>query len=423
MSPTRPLACLFLLVPLVLVGCRVEVEEAGREEASFPLTRGTTEVMRMRAYLAKMYEPGAVRESFVDDFGDAIDCVEFRLQPAIRLQGIDPDRGRMPSELDDEKPIALLDGESPASALTTRTCPSDTVSLRHYTLDDLVAYGTLDRFLQRNHEGQPVRDIGYELHDHAQNFYFARNWGGSTTLNVWTPPEVEKGNFSLAQVWVVAGERPEEQTVEAGWISYGGERGSEHPPRLFIYTTSDGYRTGCHNAECGRFIKMPSSKIVLDGRFSSTSEYKGAQLVFTMRWQLCPTSTCGDWAGWWLNYEAGGYSEWVGYYPRSLFDAARLADAANQVSFGGEVYQPALATSHTTTDMGSGRFPSEGFGAAAYQRSLRLIAPGNVWRPVTDDRLFSVEKPGCYLHGGLERADNWGDYFFFGGPGRSEACK
>lgn len=108
MSPTRPLACLFLLVPLVLVGCRVEVAEAGREEASFPLTRGTTEVMRMRAYLAKMYEPGAVRESFVDDFGDAIDCVEFRLQPAIRLQGIDPDRGRMPSELDDEKPIALL---------------------------------------------------------------------------------------------------------------------------------------------------------------------------------------------------------------------------------------------------------------------------------------------------------------------------
>ena len=52
-----------------------------------------------------------------------------------------------------------------------------------------------------------------------------------------------------------------------------------------------------------------------------------------------------------------------------------------------------------------------------------MIAPGNVWRPVTDDRLFSVEKPGCYLHGGLERADNWGDYFFFGGPGRSEACK
>ncbi len=167
--------------------------------------------------------------------------------------------------------MPLVDGESSATGGDTRRCPADTVSLRHYTLDDLVAYGTLDRFLQQNHEGQHVRDIGYELHDHAESFHYANTWGASTTLNLWTPPEVEKGTFSLSQMWVSAGQRPEEQTVEAGWISHGGDRGTPHAPRLFIFTTSDGYRTGCQNTPCASFVKMRSSQVVIDGAFGATS--------------------------------------------------------------------------------------------------------------------------------------------------------
>jgi len=105
-----------------------------------------------------------------------------------------------------------------------------------------------------------------------------------------------------------------------------------------------------------------------------------------------------------------------------LFDSARLADGATQVSFGGEIYQPALSP-HTSTDMGSGRFPEDGFRAAAYQRSLRMISPENAWQPITPDRLIAVERPDCYLLGRLEHDESWGDYFFFGGPGRSEACR
>jgi hypothetical protein len=411
-----------LLLLLALTACRVGPAEEPSAEDQAPLRRSTDEVARMRDYLAKLYEPGAVRETFVDDVGDAIDCVAFRAQPALRLQGIDPDRGRMPDEVDGDKLIPLLDGEASATGGDTRRCPSDTVSLRHYTLDDLVAYGTLDRFLQRNHQGQPVRDVGYEFHDHAESFHFAKTWGASTTLNVWTPPEVEQWNFSLSQMWVVAGERPAEQTVEAGWISHGGAPGTPHAPRLFVYSTSDGYQTGCQNAECGRFVKMASSQIVLDGAFTATSVQGGPQYIFTLRWQFCPASTCDAWAGWWLKYETAAFQEWVGFYPRGLFDSARLADGATQVSFGGEVYQLALDP-HTSTDMGSGRFPDEGFRASAYQRSLRMISPENMWQPITDERVFSVERPDCYLHGGPEHAENWGDYFFFGGPGRSEACR
>ena len=79
---------------------------------------------------------------------------------------------------------------------------------------------------------------------------------------------------------------------------------------------------------------------------------------------------------------------------------------------------------HSSTDTGGGRFPEAGYRAAAYRRTLRMISPENTWQPIPDDRLFSVEKPDCYLHGGLEHSDDgWGDYFFFGGPGQSEACR
>jgi len=73
--------------------------------------------------------------------------------------------------------------------------------------------------------------------------------------------------------------------------------------------------------------------------------------------------------------------------------------------------------------MGSGRFPETGFGAAAYERSLRMISPENAWQPITGGQIFAVERPDCYLHGRPDHSESWGDYFFFGGPGRSETCR
>lgn len=78
-----------------VAACQIGPAEGpgGADEA--PLRRNPDEIARMRDYLATLYAPGAVRETFVDDVGDAIDCVAFRAQPALRLQGIDPDRGRI----------------------------------------------------------------------------------------------------------------------------------------------------------------------------------------------------------------------------------------------------------------------------------------------------------------------------------------
>jgi hypothetical protein len=377
----------------------------------------------MRAYLATLYDASAVRRTFANELGDTIDCVDFRAQPGIRLGAIDPDRGRPPSlDMLDEDELKPVDGEEGVGVALQRSCPVDTVSLRHYTVEELAEYESLEVLLARNHDGQHTKDVDYGAHEHAEDFFVANNWGATTTLNVWNPPDVEAMDFSLSQMWVTAGERPNQQTLEAGWIA-GRDVGKDKLARLFIYSTPDGYSTGCYDVLCEGFVKMaaPMSHVVLGGRFSNTSTYHGIQYAITLRWQRCPASTCGSWEGWWLKYGVGSRSEWVGFYPRSRFDSARLADQAERISFGGEVARP-NSPRHTTTDMGSGKFPDEGFGGAAYQRNMRMIAPGNTWQDLPTDPLFDIVNPRCYDHGTLAQAANWGEYFFFGGPGRNPRC-
>jgi hypothetical protein len=66
----------------------------------------------------------------------------------------------------------------------------------------------------------------------------------------------------------------------------------------------------------------------------------------------------------------GGY---VGYYPRSMYNAAGLRYHADHIAFGGEITNHENLDLHTSTDMGSGQFSSGGFGVAAYQSAMRYF--------------------------------------------------
>jgi hypothetical protein len=61
----------------------------------------------------------------------------------------------------------------------------------------------------------------------------------------------------------------------------------------------------------------------------------------------------------------------LGYWPSSIF--TDLASNATTVSFGGEIYDSGQSGHHTTTQMGSGHFPSEGFGKASYFRNIQYM--------------------------------------------------
>jgi len=83
---------------------------------------------------------------------------------------------------------------------------------------------------------------------------------------------------------------------------------------------------------------------------------------------------------WWLQLGSGAL---VGYWPSSLF--THLGSRNDMVQFGSEVVnaRPAGAP-HTPTQMGSGRFPGEGYARAAYFRNVQVVDWDNSLVPAAE---------------------------------------
>ncbi|KAL5074925.1 hypothetical protein RYX36_013909 [Vicia faba] len=72
---------------------------------------------------------------------------------------------------------------------------------------------------------------------------------------------------------------------------------------------------------------------------------------------------------WWMQFGNGGTV--MGYWPSFLF--SYLADSATMIEWGGEVVNSEPDGQHTSTEMGSGHFPEEGFGKASYFRNIQVV--------------------------------------------------
>lgn len=112
-------------------------------------------------------------------------------------------------------------------------------------------------------------------------------------------------------------------------------------------------------------------------------------------------------------------NEALGYWPESILPS--LQDSANVVSWGGEVYNSETGGRHTSTQMGSGHFPSEGLGKASYFRNLQYLAkPGKFVDP--QGLITYATKPLCYNVIIDPRFTRFGRHFYYGGPGYSARC-
>lgn len=90
------------------------------------------------------------------------------------------------------------------------------------------------------------------------------------------------------------------------------------------------------------------------------------------------------------------------------------------VQFGGEIVNSMPSGSHTTTQMGSGQFAGEGFAKASYFRSLQVVDWDNNLTPPSNLQVVA-DHPNCY-NIQKEYNDAWGNYFYYGGPGRNVQC-
>jgi hypothetical protein len=115
---------------------------------------------------------------------------------------------------------------------------------------------------------------------------------------------------------------------------------------------------------------------------------------------------------WWLQVD----NNVLGYWPSSILSS--LKNSASYIQWGGEVYTK--DDGQTSTHMGSGHFPEEGFGKASYIKNIQVVDLSNTLNP-PGDLILRNEQPNCYnLQNGTD--GDWGTYIYYGGPGKNLNC-
>lgn len=377
----------------------------------------TDSLADLQEWLANRYPPGALLEVVTSNLGNVFDCVDRARQPALhRRDGSFMPIASRPAAPQNGTQSKLSKGEALAR-LETISCPPGSVPMAHIDLQTLLRFGSLSAFFAK-HPGSsaelgvsPARTGSTATHQYAKVDQYAANWGGDAVLNLWNPYTQHDSEFSHSQIWVVRGGGSDKQTLESGWQDYPNLYNS-HEPKLFVYSTQDGYgSTGCYNGTCGDFVQY-SATITPTIGWINHSTRGGPQHIIQLRWQRDDTND-----NWWLMYG----TQWVGYYPGSLFDSAGVKNEAERVSYGGEIVNDD-PVNHTRTDMGSGGYPAGGWAQTAYTRTLRTINTSNFWQAAGTASEFRTDSY-CYDVDLSSSAGTWANYFYFGGEGYGTDCQ
>ncbi|XP_057519532.1 uncharacterized protein LOC130800160 [Amaranthus tricolor] len=364
---------------------------------------------RIRAYIKKINKP-AVKTIKSPD-GDEINCVQSHLQPAFdhpELKGqkpLDP-----PDRPKNSEPVDEMTHKFQLWTESGESCPEGTIPIRRTKEQDILRANKIGRF-GRKPRRIVRRDSDGSGHEHAVAFVNGQQfYGAKASMNVWTPQVTDAYEFSLSQIWVISGSFGNDlNTIEAGWQVNPALYGDKYP-RFFTYWTTDAYQaTGCYNLLCSGFVQT-NSKIAIGAAISPRSSFSGRQYDISITVWKDPKH-----GHWWLELGSGLL---VGYWPAFLF--SHLRTNANMIQFGGEIVNSRSSGFHTATQMGSGHFADEGFRRAAYFRNLQAVDWDNNLIPLSNLQLLA-DHPNCYnIRQG--RNNVWGNYFYYGGPGRNVHC-
>ncbi|XP_076945303.1 protein neprosin-like [Bidens hawaiensis] len=391
-------------------------------KGSFPVAAEKVEILK---YLKRVNKPAV--QSIKSPDGDIIDCVNIYDQPALdhpslKNHTIQMKPDFLPNWINNDKtetPSMMNGSEArpPIAQLwhTKGKCPQGTIPIRRTKMEDILRTGSLKNY-QRKRTGFLTAHpdiVGPDGANHEYATLHAPATNGPTrgtkvTMNIWNP-RVEGGSeFSLSQLWVVAGSDSSLNTIEAGW--------HVNPPlyqdsrtRLFIFSTTDGYHgVNCYNLACSNGFIQNNRDVAIGGSITPISQMDDSQYDITISVAM---ATDGNW---WL--EVNGKA--IGYWPKSWFTS--LSEGASEVSWGGEVINERLNGHHTTTEMGSGRFPAHQLGEASYIKNIQIRDPyDNIVDPPYIQT--SITNPTCYdIITNFDQKS--GRYFYFGGPGYNANC-
>jgi hypothetical protein len=356
------------------------------------------------------------------------DCVPINQQPALRTYGLSKVAELPPQSLAAKavveegtvKPAELsANADSVDAAGNTTRCEAGQTPMMRTTLEMLSRFPTLQDFYHKVPGGaladaqarvnrDPVSDPNFvnpavASHKYSYTYQYVNNHGGNSNLNIWAPyVNTALGEiFSLSQEWYVGGSGSGTQTEEVGWVVYPAMFNDERT-HFFIFSTADGYATGCWNNTCGDFVQVADSGL-LGNWFSTVSSPGGTQYEFSAEYYLYQ-------GNWWLSYQG----TWVGYYPGSKYHGGQNTRFAQLIEFGTE----GVGTTIWPPE-GSGQWPSTGWTHAAYQRNLWYIANTSTYASYWDSLTRAIPSPACYSIAGpySSSSSGWQVYFYEGGPG------
>ncbi|KAF5207766.1 Nep-interacting protein [Thalictrum thalictroides] len=359
-------------------------------------------------------------KSFETEYGDIYDCIDIYKQPAF-------DHPALKNHTIQMEPTSYPQGMSKESSSTTEVldlglpdggCPKGTVPIRRIRKADVMIGKPPKRHFANATLNGP-KPMLYQ--PPGRSHAIARTlpgeyYGTEVYMNVWNP-KVDHGvdMFSLAQTWITAGSGYEVNTIEVGWlVSYS--RNHDVITKMFVYWTTDGYRsTGCYNTDCPGYVQL-NERIPVDYRLDHhTSTYNGQQ--YDVKINLFKDTRSGHW------YLFRDLLP-IGYWPSDVFD--KLDTKADLVTWGGEVYYDVDICRRLTgsiycpyPEMGSGHFPAEGYGKAAYMKELQVIDNKNMqYNPAKDCELIN-DRPDCFRITQNQKGVQVlpANHILFGGPG------
>nr|GMD71762.1 tRNA-splicing ligase RtcB [Ipomoea batatas] len=380
----------------------------------------------VQKHLNRLNKPAV--KSIQSPDGDIIDCVHMSHQPAfdhpfLKNHTIQMRPNYHPEGLFKDSKVSTLrakkKGPKPISQLWhfNGSCPEGTVPVRRTKEEDILRASSIKSYGKKKFRTVPKPksadpDMATQTgHQHAIAYVDGgKYYGAKATINVWEPKIQQSNEFSLSQLWILGGDfNSDLNSIEAGW-QVSPDLYGDHNTRLFTYWTSDAYQaTGCYNLLCSGFIQI-NNEIAMGASISPLSSYQSSQYDISILVWKDPKE-----GNWWMQF---GNDNVLGYWPALLF--SNLKDSASMVEWGGEVVNGEPDGMHTTTQMGSGHFPDEGFGKASYLRNIQIVDESNNLRAPEDLGTFT-ENSNCY-DVKLGNNDNWGSYFYFGGPGRNPKC-
>ncbi|KAK6287216.1 hypothetical protein POUND7_013395 [Theobroma cacao] len=445
---------------LLILLCILEVFFIQMTSISAGRSSPSTQNLQVQTQLKLLNKPAV--KSIKSPDGDIIDCIKITHQPAF-------DHPLLQNHTIQMTPNFYPEGVFGQNKVSSRMkkgsrtitqmwhlngrCPQGTISVRRTKEDDLLRASSIKAFGRKKHRSVPQpRSADPDLisqsgHQHAIAYVDGdKYYGAKGTMNVWEPKIQQSNEFSLSQIWILGGSFGEDlNSIEAGW-QVSPDLYGDNNTRLFTYWTvrlhvtihesfnevylpavccltlfsfvfpgqllkqSDAYQaTGCYNLLCSGFIQI-NNEIAMGASIYPLSKYHGSQYDISILVWKDPKE-----GNWWMQF---GNDYVLGYWPGFLF--SYLADSASMIEWGGEVVNSESDGQHTSTQMGSGHFPKEGFGRASYFKNIQIVDGSNNLRAPKGLATFT-EQSDCYdVH--IGKGGNWGSYFYFGGPGRSPNC-